>query len=131
MTVCGGVGGINIRDVFYWISTRPYALVRYNIYIDTIRRLQVNILFICTSWFRNRRKISLWLVVFLSFSESTNEFYISRQCTYILFILQCHVCLYCSVMSVYTAVSCLFILQCHVCLYCSVMSVYTAVSCLQ
>ena len=86
-----GCGGIHIRDVFYWISIRPYELIRYNIYIDTIRRLQVNILFICTS-FKNRRKTSLWLD-FLSFSET-------RVQMNFIFLDNVRIfCLYCSFMS--------------------------------
>ena len=59
-----------------------------NVDIDNIRTMSANIKFICTSY-RNRQK-SECLANFLStFVTNANEFYICRQCLFIVFILQC------------------------------------------
>ena len=66
------------------------SLTSISIYMDNIRTLLANIKFICTS-FRSRKKRESLTRFFFCFEASTNKLYISRQCTYIMFILQCRV----------------------------------------
>jgi hypothetical protein len=58
------------------------------LYIDNIWYIVRNDM-IYLYMYETGRKASLWQALLSCFASSANEFYILRQCTYIVFILQC------------------------------------------
>jgi hypothetical protein len=76
-------------DFLFYCLSIYWKRILLLLHIVNIHTLSENIKFICTSFRKADRKANLWRAFLSYFTASANEFYIFRQWTYIVFILQC------------------------------------------